>query len=237
MKIILQKIKKRLTPYPKWFNSDVKDYKKLAKSGEEIKLFPQLHDKTSTTDFDHQYVYQGPWAFEKIYRNKPTKHFDVGSQVNYLGFFSEICPTTFVDIRPTRAQFNNFTEVKGSILNLPFKSKSIESLSCLHVIEHIGLGRYGDKLDVNGSYNACKELQRVVAKNGNLYLTAPVGKEITYFNAHRVFNPATIIDYFDELELVSFNAIDDKGKLTYDASIKKAAGFEYGCGLFWLKRP
>ena len=136
----------------------------------------------------------------------------------------------------SKADFSNFTELKGSILNMPYKNKSVESLSCLHVIEHIGLGRYGDKIDPMGSTKACKELQRVVSKKGNLFVSVPVGKEVTYFNAHRVFNPSTIFEYFDELDLVKFDAINDKGDIVHDIDPKKAAFFDYGCGLFWFTR-
>jgi hypothetical protein len=87
-----------------------------------------------------------------------------------------------------------------------------------------------------GSTKACKELQRVVSKKGNLFVSVPVGKEVTYFNAHRVFNPSTIFEYFDELDLVKFDAINDKGDIVHDIDPKKAAFFDYGCGLFWFTR-
>jgi hypothetical protein len=238
LKNIIKKINKN-SHLPDWYKKDLSDYNKMLYqigSGEELKEFPQLYDKTSTTGFDHHYVYQGPWVFEKLLKTSPKKHVDVGSQINYMGFFSAVFPTTFVDIRPTKADFSNFTELKGSILNMPYKNKSVESLSCLHVIEHIGLGRYGDKIDPMGSTKACKELQRVVSKKGNLFVSVTVGKEVTYFNAHRVFNPSTIFEYFDELDLVKFDAINDKGDIVHDIDPKKAAFFDYGCGLFWFTR-
>ncbi len=50
----------------------------------------------------------------------------------------------------------------ANILDLPFKGNSVESLSCMHVVEHIGLGRYGDPMDPEGDIEAIKELKRVV---------------------------------------------------------------------------
>ncbi len=241
IKKLKYKIKKivKNADLPDWYKDDLGKYKTLLdKKGidVEIKEFPQVFDRTSTTGFDHHYVYQGPWVFEKLLKTLPKNHVDVGSQINYMGFFSAIFPTTFVDIRPTNADFLNFTEVRGSILKMPYKNKAVESLSCLHVIEHIGLGRYGDKIDPEGSIKACKELQRVLSKKGNLFISVPVGKEITYFNAHRVFNPNTVVDYFDELELIKFDAINDKGDILRDFDPDKAALFDYGCGLFWFTR-
>ena len=118
------KIKKRLknAELPEWYRQDLYKYKILLdKKGidVEIKEFPQVFDKTSTTGFDHHYVYQGPWVFEKLLKTTPKNHVDVGSQINYMGFFSAIFPTTFVDIRPTKADFSNFSEIKGSILKMP----------------------------------------------------------------------------------------------------------------------
>lgn len=238
MKKYLKRVK-NFNNYRKWYFDDLRRYKEMAKIkgiNEEFVDFPVVTDKTLTTGFDTHYVYQGPWVFEKLLKTRPKKHVDVGSQINYMGFFSSMFPTTFVDIRPTKADFNNFTELKGSILKLPFKNKSVESLSCLHVVEHIGLGRYGDSIDPEGSKKACKELQRVLKKNGNLFFSVPIGQEKTYFNAHKVFNPQTIIDYFSELELVKFDLIDDRGRIVKDCSIIRANKNKYGCGLFWFKR-
>ena len=40
----------------------------------------------------------------------------------------------------------------------------------MHVVEHIGLGRYGDQVDPDGDLMAMKELERVTAKLGKLLL-------------------------------------------------------------------
>lgn len=238
MKKYLKRIK-NITKTTNWYYADLRKYLNLSKQSklsENIVELPMVNDKTTTTGFDTHYVYQGPWAFEKLLATKPKKHIDVGSQINYMGFFSAVFPTDFVDIRPTKAEFNNFKEVKGSILDLPYRNRSIESLSCLHVVEHIGLGRYGDEVDPDGSKKACKELQRVLKKDGNLFFSTPVGKEKTFFNAHKVFDPETIVGYFDELELVKFDAINDKGKIIKDVKFSTARNYDYGCGLFWFKR-
>jgi hypothetical protein len=238
----IKTIKKKLTTekLPKWYKQDLAKYKAiLTKKGlSSIKLneFPQVNDKVAETGFDHHYVYQGPWVLDKLIRSKPHKHYDVGSLIGYLGFFSALVPTTFIDIRPCKADFPNFKELKGSIVKLPFKDKSIKSLSSLHVIEHVGLGRYGDPLDPLGSIKACYELQRVLAKGGNLYVSVPVGKEITYFNAHRVFDPSVFASYFSDLELVRFDLIEDGGAIVYNANFDAASKNDYACGLYWFKR-
>ena len=83
-----------------------------------------------------------------------------------IGAISGSVPTIFVDYRPLEVRLPGLTCVAGTIEQLPFADVSLRSLSCLHVIEHIGLGRYGDSLDPDGSRKAAVELQRVVAVGG-----------------------------------------------------------------------
>jgi SAM-dependent methyltransferase len=204
---------------------------------EKLVLFPQIRDWTATTDFDTHYVYQGTWLFEKLLQRKPPTHVDVGSYIGYMGFISALFPTTFIDIRPTGAKFEGFSERKGSVLDLPYEDGEILSLSCLHVIEHIGLGRYGDPLDLDGSAKALAELQRVLAPGGDLYLSAPSGRSATYFNAHRVFDPAVIVEALDELELVQLDAVLDGEQQVRPVTLGELRDNAYACGMYWFKRP
>lgn len=197
-----------------------------------IDLYPQLHDKTSNTELDAHYFYQQLWLFENVLKNKPKKHVDVGSTYQMSGYLSKIVPTTFIDIRPIDAKLENLEVLDASILNLPYPDNSVESLSCLHVIEHIGLGRYGGEIDPDGWKKACKELQRVLAKGGRLYLSTPTGKPRICFNAHRVFDPYVIIDSFNMLELLNFSVIDDEGCMKTPGNINDCKNQNYSCGLY-----
>ena len=142
------------------FVKDLIKYSRI-KGREKISLLdlcPRIHDKTKTTRFDRHYFYQDIWAFRRIYESKIDHHIDVGSRVDFVGFLSSVTKVTFVDIRPIETTLKNLESIKGDILALPFKDNSISSLSCLHVAEHVGLGRYGDSLDPFGTKKACKEL-------------------------------------------------------------------------------
>lgn len=215
------------------FISDYINFKKLKKSkAMSIKFMPMLEDKTKYSQIDPHYFYQGIWAMEKIVKEKPAEHTDIGSEVNWVALLSRVIKTKFVDIRPIPADVVNLENIKGSILALPFQNNSINSLSCLHVAEHIGLGRYGDKIDPEGTHKACKELSRVLSIDGSLYFSLPIGKEKVYFNAHRVHDPETIIEYFGNLKLKEFSVIDDRGKFIRNVEPSKFKGLNYGCGLF-----
>ncbi|MDZ4711877.1 MAG: DUF268 domain-containing protein [bacterium] len=219
------------------FYSQFKKYK--SQSGENVDLKfinPQLTDATRETPFDSHYFYQSAWCARKIAQQKPLRHKDIASQINLIGPLSAFVETEFIDYRPFNANLKNLELRKGTILNLPYDDKSVESLSCLHVIEHIGLGRYGDEIDSKGSIKACKELQRVIAVNGNLYLSTPLGKERVEFNAHRVHSSETILRLFDELTLVDFSSVNDKGNFKEKSDPSDCDNFQYGLGMFHFRR-
>jgi hypothetical protein len=199
---------------------------------EIVNTYPCIHDKTQTTGFDAHYFYQDIWAFNKIHESKVNHHVDVSSRVDFIGFLTAITKVAFIDIRPLRANLKNLDSRKGNILSMPFENNFILSLSCLHVAEHIGLGRYGDPLDPLGTKKACKELTRTIATGGNLYFSLPVGKPRLCFNAHRVHTHQQIIGYFSDLELVELSGIDDEGNFTKNIDIAILENSDYGCGLF-----
>jgi SAM-dependent methyltransferase len=101
--------------------------------------------------------------------------------------------------------------MSGSITQLPFADGSVESISSLCVIEHIGLGRYGDPLDPEGTQKAAQELSRVLAPGGNLYVSAPCGRSYIAFNAHRSFDKEEFINFFPTLTLKEFALVNAQG--------------------------
>jgi SAM-dependent methyltransferase len=197
-----------------------------------IDLYPCVLDKTKTSSFDSHYFYQDIWAFKKIYISKTPVHIDIGSRVDFVGFLSSITNVIFVDIRPLIVSLDQFKSIYGNILSLPFEDDSIYSLSCLHVAEHIGLGRYGDPIDKDGTMKACKELARVLAPNGNLLFSMPIGKPRVCFNAHRIFSIEKVLEFFDDLKLVELSGIDDNGNFFKNVDLTFFEKAEYSCGLF-----
>ena len=153
-------------------------------------------------------------------------------EIDFVGFLTAITKVDFIDIRPLLVNLENFNSKKGSILSMPFKDNSIRSLSCLHVAEHIGLGRYGDPLDPFGTDKACRELSRVLAVDGNLYFSLPIGKPRLCFNSHRIHSPRQIIEYFRGLKLVEFSGVDDKKNFIKNVDIPILENSDYACGLF-----
>ena len=204
-----------------------------------IDSYPCLEDRTVTTPFDAHYFYQAVWAMDQIVHSVARWHVDVGSEISFVGTLSTHLPVKFVDIRPLMVQgVKNLSCIGGSLLHLPFASASIESLSCLHVAEHVGLGRYGDPLNPTGTRQASAELTRVLAPGGHLLFSVPVGKPRVCFNAHRIHSPQQILDYFYGLRLVQFSAIVDDGTFRQEIDPSALADANYACGLFhFIKQP
>ncbi|KKN66598.1 hypothetical protein LCGC14_0470130 [marine sediment metagenome] len=197
---------------------------------------PLLYDKNQVTPFDAHYFFQDIWASKKIFESKCSHHVDVGSHIKFIGFLTTFTKVTFIDIRPLPLKFENFQSKKGNILSLDYEDNSVKSLSCLHVAEHIGLGRYGDNLDPLGTKKAIKELSRILAPNGNLYFSIPIGKPKLYFNSHRIHSTDQIMDYFSDLEMVELSGIDDKANYHKDINKKALNSCKYGCGLFYFTK-
>jgi SAM-dependent methyltransferase len=224
-----------------WYSGDLLKYRQLLQNAglkANLKFFPQVFDKDPASHtFDKHYVYMDRWAFKQLISRRPEEHVDVGSSIRFLSTASAITKLKFVDIRPVQLDFDNFECLEGSILNMPFADNSVNSLSCLHVAEHIGLGRYGDPLDPQGTVKACKELARVLKPGGFLYFALPIGKTATYFNAHRIFEPQIILEYFKGLELIGFSAVGDSGHFIENGQIQDFKNSNYACGMFCFIKP
>ncbi|MEO8764189.1 MAG: DUF268 domain-containing protein [Ginsengibacter sp.] len=220
----------------KWFNKDVNWYQKNLKDSafemDNNNFILCLDDKTTLTPVEPIYFYQDSWAASKIFSYKPTHHVDVGSAVKTVGIISGFVPTTFIDIRPIEVTLPNLFFKKGSILELPFENESVESISSLCVVEHIGLGRYGDPLDVRGSEKAITELIRVTKPGGNILFSVPVDNTCrVYFNAHRAFTPVYILQCFAGCEL-----IEEKYIYNFDFISEYRKDLGFGVGVYFFKK-
>lgn len=209
--------------------------KKRSKRFSHYEFFPCLQDKTSTTGFDTHYIYHPAWAARRIAKHAPAKHVDISSTLHFCSLLSAFVPVEFYDYRPASLFLDHLTCQAADVTKLPFADNNIPSLSCMHVLEHIGLGRYGDAIDPDGDVKAMHELSRVLAPGGQLYIVVPVGQPCIAFNAHRIYHPKHIREAFSDLTLTSFSLIPDDAisrGLIHEADDKIVEAQTYGCGLF-----
>jgi len=198
-------------------------------------IYPCLLDDTKTTPFDPHYTYPPAWAARVIARTKPDKHIDIASTLRFPTIVSAFVPVEFYDYRPAELRLSNLESKHGDLLALPFADNSVESLSCMHTIEHIGLGRYGDPIDYDADIKAIKELTRVLAPGGTLIFVTPVGQPKIEFNAHRIYSYEQITEYFRNLKLTEFSLIPDNWQdtgLMENADPAIVAHQNYACGCF-----
>lgn len=223
--------------------SDYQDFKALDKN-KRFRLrprdfFPQIFDKTLTTGFDRHYVYHTAWAARKVQQIAPTKHVDIASSLYFPGIISAFIPVEFYDYRPAPLHLSQLETKHADLTKLHFASDSIPSLSCLHTVEHIGLGRYGDPIDPEGDSKACTELARVLATGGSLLFVTPVGKEaIIQFNAHRIYTYEQVLALFPTLQLEEFSYVPERGTdgIHEHANPDELKNETYACGCFWFKK-
>lgn len=194
-----------------------------------------LRDADKTFSFDRHYVYHPAWAARVLKSSMPKEHIDISSTVHFCSIVSAFIPVKFYDYRKTDIRLSDLTCGEADLLKLPFATDSVESLSCMHTVEHIGLGRYGDPIDSEGDMKAMKELARVLARNGQLLFVVPIGKPKIIFNAHRIYSYNQIITAFSSLTLKEFSLIPEKsidGGIIKNASEERADQENYGCGCF-----
>ncbi len=209
----------------------------------EIKLLPIFHDRLETSGvMSGHYFHQDLLVAQKIFKNNPLNHLDIGSSI--YGFVSHVASfrqIDILDIRDNKSQVSNIKFKKVDLMDIS-QVESIEkydSISCLHVIEHFGLGRYGDKIDFDGYILGLENIAKLQTKGGIFYFGTPIGKPRIYFNAHRVFDPQYILAILEQYyTLQEFHYVDDNGNLNTNIQLKEfnSDSLDYGCGIFIFKR-
>ena len=198
---------------------------------------PALGDKAATTAFDAHYVYHTAWAVRTVTRSAPARHIDVGSTLNFCTTLAASVPVDFYDIRPAAIDLPGLRCLAGSLMALPFEDGSVASLSCMHVIEHVGLGRYGDPIDPLGDLKAVAELRRVLAPGGSLLFVVPVGRRALKYNAHRIYDLAQVRGMMDGLDLLETALVTDTDQFVIDPDPTLFDQQTYGCGCFLFRKP
>ncbi len=188
-----------------------------------------------------QSFWEDLWAARHIYEKKPAMHYDIGSRID--SFISHLLTfgqkVTLIDVRPLGYDIGvDFIQADAANLD-GIEDGTIESLSALCSLEHIGLGRYGDKIDPEGCFKCFDSIQKKMMAGGDIYISVPIGREHVEFNAHRVFRAETIKNAFDKCKLVEFS-ITDGNRIYTDVDLHKYdaepdRGWKI-CGFFHFQR-
>lgn len=206
-----------------------------------LELVPCLHDYLEEGgSTKSEYFWQDLHVARMIFVENPERHLDVGSRVDgfvaHVASFREI---EVLDIRPVSSKIPGIIFKQADLMNPADDIKNYcDSLSCLHALEHFGLGRYGDPIDPMGHKSGLCNMANILRPGGIFYLSIPVGVERVEFNANRVFNPSAIVAIAKDtgLRLRTFSLFtSDSGliELGVTEEILTAAGENrYGLGIF-----
>jgi SAM-dependent methyltransferase len=221
----------------------LQDYRAYRKQGPPVsfrpsvgQLMPMLTDyRGSAGAATGHYFHQDLWAARRIFRRRPARHIDIGSRIDgFIAHLLVFMDVQVIDILPLDSKVPGLYFHQDDATSLAsLRDNSVVSISSLHVAEHFGLGRYSDPVDPWAHVKFMNSLERVLAPGGSLYFSVPIGRERVEFNAHRVFDPETILTQFKGLRLSSFSYVDDRGALHEDRSPADVPGnTSHGCGLF-----
>ncbi len=211
------------------------------------KMYPILSDKLSNSGIaGGHYFHQDLLVARRIFVNEPKRHVDIGSRVD--GFAAHVASFRKIevfDIRPLTKRIYNILFIQKDLMGELDDSlvDYTDSVSCLHALEHFGLGRYGDPVRYDGYLNALKNITGLLQKGGKFYFSVPIGPQRVEFNAHRVFSLEYLFDLLgDTYNVDMFSYVDDVGELHEQVSFedKKEVhnnfGCYFGCGIFELTK-
>ena len=188
------------------------------------------------------YFHQDLYVARRLFENNPSKHVDIGSRLDgFIAHAAVFRQIEVMDIREIRNEIPNVIFLRTDLMSNDFGLNDYcDSVSCLHTIEHFGLGRYGDPVDINGHIKGLNNIVKMLKKNGRLYLSTVIGSQRIEFDAHRVFSVQYLIDLLDKnFSIERFSYIDDENNLHPSAELSEANindnfGCNYGCGIFEL---
>jgi len=188
----------------------------------------------------NEYFLQDLLVARKVFEAKPEKHVDIGSRVD--GFVAHVASFREIevfDVRPIASKIPGVT-FKQADLMAPIQGLAdyCDSLSCLHTLEHFGLGRYGDPIDPRGHERGLANMATLLRQDGFLYLSVPIGIDRVEFNANRIFDPRIVLDMAmqNSLAPISLTVIHSGGKIEVSAlddyHLSKLRSLTYSLGVF-----
>lgn len=154
----------------------------------------------------HPYITGMQYVMSYFRNAGECKVLDIGSplQQNVALSCMPDVEVTVLDVRENDdADMLGLRWVKGSASSIPYPAESWDFVTSLWVMGHVGDGRYGDALDVNGDRKMISEIARVL-RPGGVAIIGPglVSTECgNIFNLHRIYTWEWLLAEFERAGL------------------------------------
>ena len=133
---------------------------------------PCLHDwYAEGGSLSHEYFRQDLHVARLIFNANPEIHVDIGSRVD--GFVAHVASFREIEVFDIRPITQTVPGIKFKQADFMDPDSAIysycDSVSCLHTLEHFGLGRYGDRIDPEGFVIGFQNIVRLLKSGGTFY--------------------------------------------------------------------
>lgn len=210
----------------------------IYRGGKISGLYINLNDyHASAGHAKGHYFHQDLVVASEVFKAQPDEHLDIGSRIDgFVAHVASFMKIKVADVRPLVIENQPNIEFLQLDLMEEVSLKEFSSVSCLHAIEHFGLGRYNDPINPNGSEEGLLNLIKLVKPGGRLYLSHPISHNPrTIFNAHRILPIDFSLKILEnKCDLIKFFVVDDEGDLKESEIIECMSrdNLRYGCGIY-----
>jgi len=185
------------------------------------------------------------WVFSELPKGKASI-LDIGPGSEFLCSATAArngAEVTCFDVRRFDPPFTmqGLDLVTGDLQAYDFKDKKFDAIINVSVIEHIGLGRYGDANSTDGDIKVMQKLARWLKPNGKMLFTIPVGKDAIHSPLHRVYGQQRLPSLLGKYHILKEEYWKKKNNYMWEKASRDIALNEsssksyYALGLFVLE--
>jgi len=188
--------------------------KQIAQYLQSLKTGYDYFDNCFGFGFDERVV-EIPWVVNELMSHNVI--LDAGSALNhpYILKHLKLKKMYIATLYPEKYHDSSgINYVYEDLRSLPFKNNIFDAVASISTIEHIGMEcsiyKYDDNLrdrDIaNGDYiDAILEMKRVTKTGGNMYISAPFGKNAIYHNSFRQFDHEMVMNIVERTKPTQYD--------------------------------
>ncbi len=169
----------------------------------------KYHFDKENFDADHPLGYQNEicaWAAHRIRTINVFDVLDIGSYLDFVSGMSCNMEVSMLDSRRVPLRLSGINHIVGDATDIPENDEMFDLVTSLSVMEHVGTGAFGDKLDVDADDKMISEVHRVLRPNSDFVMTTQVAKEAQFIvNCHRLYTEKML---HDKLTNAGFSIVD-----------------------------